>query len=224
MSASSLFGYDDPDVKAPFHAKCGRVKTRCSNGVWYCLPCQNDSRKARRRANRSRNCLDCGKRLSEKRADRCRDCHVKSRFNESCLTCGSPMRRMKSGTTYCRTCTTRRSMKSYYCLDAEGRKRRKGDPDKVRIWRRNAKHRRRSLPIVGSHTAVEWRAIIRKQHNRCALCGKEAILTCDHIVPLAKGGSDYAVNIQGLCLHCNCSKQDSMNGVTQVSLFERLVS
>jgi hypothetical protein len=45
--------------------------------------------------------------------------------------------------------------------------------------------------------------------HRCASCGKpetEGFLTIDHIVPLARGGTHEAANIQPLCLPCNMRK------------------
>jgi 5-methylcytosine-specific restriction endonuclease McrA len=42
----------------------------------------------------------------------------------------------------------------------------------------------------------------------CAKCGTTDNLTVDHIVPLARGGSDELSNLQLLCKPCNSSKRD----------------
>ena len=49
---------------------------------------------------------------------------------------------------------------------------------------------------------------------RCQHCGgwfpKEQI-DVDHIIPKSRGGTDALVNLQGLCYHCNRSKQADMD-------------
>ena len=39
----------------------------------------------------------------------------------------------------------------------------------------------------------------------CYLCGKPAEAT-DHVVPLAKGGSNWPANLRPICKHCNSTK------------------
>lgn len=71
------------------------------------------------------------------------------------------------------------------------------------------RHRARKKNAEGSHTSGEWE-LLRKQYGfTCPACKrKEPIiqLTEDHIIPLAKGGSDYIENIQPLCRGCNSKK------------------
>ena len=80
----------------------------------------------------------------------------------------------------------------------------KANPDKVaeKSRRRRARKNRAS----GSHTAGEWKALVKHQDGRCLACGKKKKLTADHVVPLSVGGSDDISNIQGLCKPCNSSK------------------
>lgn len=51
--------------------------------------------------------------------------------------------------------------------------------------------------------------IKKKQHGLCACgCGVSLNVSCteDHIVPLSRGGSDWAFNIQLMTSWCNDSK------------------
>jgi hypothetical protein len=44
--------------------------------------------------------------------------------------------------------------------------------------------------------------------GRCAECAAEDYLEFDHIIPVAKGGSNADANIQLLCRRCNSKKSD----------------
>lgn len=47
----------------------------------------------------------------------------------------------------------------------------------------------------------------------CRRCGgkfRKKDMDVDHIIPQSYGGSDELYNLQGLCKHCNRSKQDSL--------------
>lgn len=59
----------------------------------------------------------------------------------------------------------------------------------------------------GSHTVAEWRAILSDANHACKHCGRTDVkLTKDHIIPLTKGGTDNASNLQPLCFSCNSRK------------------
>ena len=61
---------------------------------------------------------------------------------------------------------------------------------------------------------VNWlKSRCKQQKYLCALCGmpmhkdhRAMVPTCDHIIPLSKGGEDHYENIQAVHLHCNQSK------------------
>ena len=53
-------------------------------------------------------------------------------------------------------------------------------------------------------------SVCRRDKGRCAKCGSKQNLEFDHIIPLSKGGSNRAGNIQLLCEKCNRSKRDSV--------------
>jgi len=48
----------------------------------------------------------------------------------------------------------------------------------------------------------------RRDEGRCVQCGSDERLEFDHIIPVSKGGSNTARNIQLLCEFCNRSKSD----------------
>jgi 5-methylcytosine-specific restriction endonuclease McrA len=57
-------------------------------------------------------------------------------------------------------------------------------------------------PIPDNVKLLVW----QRDGGRCAKCGSQEKLEYDHIIPLAKGGSNTARNIQLLCENCNRSK------------------
>lgn len=69
----------------------------------------------------------------------------------------------------------------------------------------------REKGAIGSHTLEEWLLLKEKFNNLCANCHLSKVLTKDHIVPLALGGTDYIDNIQPLCRNCNSQKWMSFN-------------
>ena len=72
-------------------------------------------------------------------------------------------------------------------------------------------HKRRARLLGGgSYTEQEWFALVEQYGHRCLCCKKpepEIKLTVDHIVPIAKGGTNDIGNIQPLCAKCNFRKQ-----------------
>lgn len=84
------------------------------------------------------------------------------------------------------------------------RPRRKEDPEMSAA--RRDRRRARKMGAPGSHTLLEWKAVLARFGNRCAICGMRGKMTKDHIQPLSRGGSDNAENLQPLCLRCNSAK------------------
>jgi len=50
------------------------------------------------------------------------------------------------------------------------------------------------------------REVWRRDEGKCVKCGSREKLEYDHIIPLSKGGSNTARNIELLCQNCNRSK------------------
>lgn len=71
-----------------------------------------------------------------------------------------------------------------------------------------ANRRARRAGVTGSHTAADLASIFKAQRGRCAYCRSDLKLGkhVDHIIPLARGGSNDRSNLQYLCPSCNCAK------------------
>jgi Holliday junction DNA helicase RuvB len=57
-------------------------------------------------------------------------------------------------------------------------------------------------PISTDVMMLVW----QRDQGRCVKCGNQEKLEYDHIIPVSKGGSNTARNIQLLCEHCNRTK------------------
>jgi len=51
----------------------------------------------------------------------------------------------------------------------------------------------------------------RRDEGKCVRCGSKENLEFDHIIPISKGGSNTARNIQLLCERCNREKGESIS-------------
>lgn len=70
------------------------------------------------------------------------------------------------------------------------------------------KRRARLRKALGNHTLAEVAAILKAQCGRCIYCFRllEDDYHVDHIMPLARGGSNDRSNIQVTCEECNHKK------------------
>lgn len=94
----------------------------------------------------------------------------------------------------------------------------RANPEKAKAT--SERRRARVLGAAGEITALEWAAILKRQKSRCARCGARGKMTMDHIIPLSRGGSHFAFNIQALCKPCNSSKGAKLLAGAQHSLFD----
>jgi 5-methylcytosine-specific restriction endonuclease McrA len=92
--------------------------------------------------------------------------------------------------------------------DPEGYKQRaknwrEQNPDRIRVYGKVQKSKRRSRMVGPSFTTKEW-IQLKEQYGNICLCCKEIIpLTPDHVVPISQNGSNTIDNIQPLCIQCN---------------------
>ncbi len=82
------------------------------------------------------------------------------------------------------------------------------NPERAKVSRRNAKVKRRNLDTKGSHTESDISDIFKSQKGKCAYCrvSMRKKYTVDHIIALAKGGTNDRRNIQLTCMPCNREK------------------
>lgn len=116
------------------------------------------------------------------------------------------------------------------------RLRQRSHPEIAQVSR--AKRRSALAAAEGRLTTAEWDAIKRRQRDRCAYAGSPAAavdchsangqkckLTIDHKTPLRPkgggGGTNFAFNIQGLCLPCNSAKCNKIMPEAEPSLFDK---
>jgi HNH endonuclease len=64
------------------------------------------------------------------------------------------------------------------------------------------------VPIPDDVQILVW----NRDGGKCVKCGTQELLEFDHIIPLSKGGSNSARNIQLLCQNCNRTKQNKIGG------------
>jgi 5-methylcytosine-specific restriction endonuclease McrA len=72
----------------------------------------------------------------------------------------------------------------------------------------DAKRRAATAKSKDNWTADDVREIFTSQRGKCAVCRERLTKSFhrDHIVPLARGGSNDRLNLQLLCKSCNCRK------------------
>ena len=79
------------------------------------------------------------------------------------------------------------------------------NPERVKSW--GAKRKATILGAKGRATPKQIAARVTFYGNRCAYCdGPYEHL--DHVIPLARGGSNWPANLRPACEHCNTSKRD----------------
>lgn len=125
------------------------------------------------------------------------------------------------------------------------------DRDKANIWKSKATKKLKGFKIVDLNnldeqdeqkesgkikrrffTSGERLLVYNKSKGRCAICGNFVPFdnfTVDHIIPLAKGGTNEIANLQCACDMCNRIKQDIlpedlMNKLVQIILYQMRIS
>lgn len=88
------------------------------------------------------------------------------------------------------------------------------DPAKYRLERLAIAHRRRARKraVGGTFTRVDILDLYKRQGGRCVYCSVDLQhrYEVDHIIPVARGGSNWPSNLQLLCRPCNRSKSHKL--------------
>jgi 5-methylcytosine-specific restriction endonuclease McrA len=130
----------------------------------------------------------------------CRRGHIAERFvsNETCVACAYEAAKIRRKIApYKQRLHGRR----WYAKAVKA--------NRERVYMRSVRRRARLLNAAGVYTPEDIQRIYRLQKGRCAYCRKNlgTEFERDHIVPLSKGGTNHARNIQILCrFGCNQSK------------------
>jgi 5-methylcytosine-specific restriction enzyme A len=72
----------------------------------------------------------------------------------------------------------------------------------------------KKTPRISIPPAIRSYVLDRDNHT-CQICGSTENLVIDHIIPLAKGGTNDISNFQTLCLSCNSRKGSRITPETQ---------
>lgn len=113
-------------------------------------------------------------------------------------------------------CGTKKTIRSHALVNGEiiscGCARKNGLSRSIEATNRSSvrSHRRRALKLSagGTFTEADIRRIYDAQRGRCACCTNKLGRSFhrDHKIPLARGGSNSADNIELLCKRCNLGK------------------
>lgn len=94
---------------------------------------------------------------------------------------------------------------------------------------RSSLNRAKLIGLTEHFTAAQWEDLLLSSGKKCMACKKtsdQVALTADHVIPLARGGSNTIDNIQVLCLDCNCKKHvktiDFRNNQAVIQMSKRI--
>jgi 5-methylcytosine-specific restriction endonuclease McrA len=62
----------------------------------------------------------------------------------------------------------------------------------------------------GRYRIQDWERRLNRFGGLCAYCQERKATTADHVVPLARGGTNFIGNILPACVSCNSSKQGKL--------------
>jgi hypothetical protein len=92
-------------------------------------------------------------------------------------------------------------------LDEDDKERRRFENLNLKFNNPSSEGTINSRPRIPENVRIE---VWRRDGGKCARCGSRDKLEYDHIVPISKGGSNTARNIELLCEKCNRSKHDNV--------------
>jgi 5-methylcytosine-specific restriction endonuclease McrA len=86
-----------------------------------------------------------------------------------------------------------------------------------------SKRRARIKNAVGTWSHYDIEKIMSVLGVNCLCCGAQQHIHIDHIIPLAKGGSNGPLNLQLLCRSCNCKKHTTIQDFRTKKQIKKLV-
>jgi len=63
-------------------------------------------------------------------------------------------------------------------------------------------------PVIDDDARASFRAVLERDHHRCAYCGGAGATTVDHVYPRSRGGGNSWSNLVACCATCNNVKAD----------------
>jgi 5-methylcytosine-specific restriction endonuclease McrA len=89
-------------------------------------------------------------------------------------------------------------------LSVRDAKYKKDNLEKGRVY--TQRRRARKANAQGTHTADQLKARFDYHGNKCVYCNSTEDLHADHMIPLSRGGTNFASNMVPACGSCNRSK------------------
>jgi 5-methylcytosine-specific restriction endonuclease McrA len=135
-----------------------------------------------------------------------------TRIQKTCVICQTPFTVLQHRKITAKYCSTKcMGVGQSYLPKEKARNWKGGLTSNMKKYRVMAESKRKAqkLSSYGEITIEEWDSIKKKYNYQCLSCGEkepDIKLTQDHIVPLSRGGSNLAGNIQPLCRSCNAKK------------------
>lgn len=168
------------------HPNAKTCSQKCANALWY------------REQEHTIACQICGGSVVTRVAATtlCRKCSgitaASGRSGETvCSSCGVVVQVTNPWQKLCEACSYRRRI--------------------VRTVKRNARRKALRRGAMGpTHSESDWVRLLARYGGMCAYCGVMPAEHRDHVVPIARGGSDAIGNILPACAHCNLSKAKSL--------------
>ena len=134
---------------------------------------------------------------------------MSAKNGQPCKKCGSHEWNKRGDCVFCKKEARRNYRKSHpEKRRLEKRKFRERHAESERARKRKYK-RNGSSSVRANKTSkkAEWNTLLKRYEYKCLCCGRSDVqLTVDHIIPLSKGGTSSADNLQPLCMNCNVRK------------------
>lgn len=189
-----------------------RCKSRKDGLANYCKACDKSTRSQRYFANPEQDRLSRQKRRPEINARVMERYHSVPKFKALMKT--------NAKTQYWKDVELSRQKQREYARThskeavARAKKWAQDNPLEYRTWMNNRYAREKAA--VGQFTYIDYFFAYEDQEGRCAYCGQRLFLNIkndihvDHVIPLAKGGTNWPENIVLACKNCNSSKSDKL--------------